>query len=516
MKRLIAVVILISVTTLVVAAESPLRPKLILAITVDQFRYDYLTRFRAEYKGGLDRLLTRGAVFTNARYEHFPTVTAIGHSTILTGATPAMSGIVGNDWFDRDSGKQVASVSDDTVKVLGGTGDGGASPRRLLVNTISDELKIASGGKSRAIGISFKDRSAILPVGHMADAAYWFDNKNGNFASSTFYFPDLPQWVKEFNASKAADRYLGADWMGRKMPADAKLYSAVVASPFGNELIESFAERAIQAEQLGARDATDVLALSFSSNDYVGHALGPDSPEVRDMCLQSDRMLAKLFGYLDSKIGMQNVLVVLTADHGVAPMPEVNAGRRMPGGRMPGGIVQKTVQAALEKKFGDGKWISSPNEHSLYLNWELIQEKKLDNAEVTRVAKEAALLIPHVFRVYTREQLLNGNAVGDQVGRRVMNGFYARRGADVYILLEPYWIFGAAGTTHGTTFSYDAHVPIIFMGPGIRAGKFHQAIAVNDIAPTLATLLEVETPSGSVGRVLSEIFEEKTVYAGGK
>ena len=516
MKRFVAVIILMSLATVVLAADPPPKPKLILAITVDQFRYDYLTRFRAEYTGGLDQLLTRGAVFTNARYEHFPTVTAIGHSTFLSGATPAMSGIVGNDWYDRETGKQVSSVSDATVKVLGGTGDGGASPRRLLVSTIGDELKMASGGKSRAIGISFKDRSAILPVGHMADGAYWFDNRNGNFASSTFYFADLPQWVKEFNDSKSADRYRGAEWMGRKMPADAKLYSAVVASPFGNELIESFAERAIQAEQLGARDATDLLALSFSSNDYVGHALGPDSPEVRDMCIQTDRMLEKLFGYINSKIGMQNVLVVVTSDHGVAPMPEVNAGRRMPGGRMPGGIVQKTVEAALAKKYGDGKWISSPNEHSLYLNWELIQEKQLDNAEVARVAKEAALLIPHVFRVYTRDQLMNGNAMADQVGRRVMNGFYPRRGADVYVLLEPYWIFGASGTTHGTAFSYDSHVPVIFMGAGIRAGKFHQAIAVNDIAPTLATLLEVETPSGAVGRVLSEIFEEKTTFAGAK
>src|SRR5687768_7558497 len=266
MKRFVAVIILMSVATVLLAAESPLKPKLILAITVDQFRYDYLTRFRAEYKGGLNQLLTRGAVFTNARYEHFPTVTAIGHSTFLSGATPAMSGIVGNDWYDRDTGRQVSSVSDATVKVLGGTGDGGASPRRLLVNTIGDELKMASGGKSRVIGISFKDRSAILPVGHMADGAYWFDNRNGNFASSTFYFPDLPKWVKEFNDSKAADRYSGVEWMGRKMPADAKLYSAVVASPFGNELIESFAERAIQAEGLGTRDTTDLLALSFSSN----------------------------------------------------------------------------------------------------------------------------------------------------------------------------------------------------------------------------------------------------------
>lgn len=504
MKKLLAVFAL--GTTFVLAAETVKRPKLLLAIAVDQFRYDYLTRFRSEYKGGLDQLLTRGAVFTNARYEHFPTVTAIGHSTFLSGAPPSISGIVGNDWYDRDAGKQVTSVSDDTVKILGGTGDGGASPRRLLVSTLGDELKIASNGKSRVFGISLKDRSAILPAGHMADGAFWFDRYNGSFVSSTHYFPDLPAWVKDFNGSKPADQYKGAEWMGQKMPTDLKLYGALATSPFGNELIESLTERAIHAERLGKGEGTDLLAVSFSSNDYVGHTFGPDSPQVHDISIRTDRLLDKLFRYLDSQIGMQNVLVVLTADHGVAPLPETNTKRKMPGGRMPAGIVQSTVQAALAKKYEEGKWILSPSEHSLYLNWELIREKKLDEAEVARAAKDAAMTIPHVFRVYTREQLMNGNTFEDQVGRRVMNGFYVRRGADLYILLEPYWMFGTGGTTHGTTFSYDSHVPVIFMGPGIRPGLFHEPVAVNDIAPTLATLLQVETPSGSVGRVLTEIF----------
>jgi arylsulfatase A-like enzyme len=205
---------------------------------------------------------------------------------------------------------------------------------------------------------------------------------------------------------------------------------------------------------------------------------------------------------------MQNVLVVMTADHGVSPVPEVNQARKMPGGRMPGRIVRDTVQTALTKKYGAGDWISSPSEHSLYLNLDLIREKKLDRADVNQAAAEAALTIQHVFRVYTREQLMKGTAMEDQVGRRVMNGFYVRRSADIFILLEPYWMFSAHGTTHGTTFSYDAHVPVIFMGPGIKTGRFDEPIAVNDIAPTLATLLGVETPSGSVGRVLAEIFQK--------
>jgi arylsulfatase A-like enzyme len=459
-----------------------------------------------DYKQGLDRLLTRGAVFSNAYYQHFPTVTAIGHSTFMSGATPAISGIVGNDWFDRETGKSVTSVSDEAVRILGGPGEGGASPHRLLVSTVGDELKISDNGKSRVIGISMKDRSAILPSGHMADAAFWFDHKTGRFISSTYYFSKLPAWASDFNAGHPADHYKGAHWMsGHFDQSDEKLYAAVYDSPFGNELVEAFAERAVEAEKLGQRGVTDLLAISFSSNDAVGHALGPDSPEVHDISVRTDQVLGKLFQFLDAKVGMANVIVVMTADHGVSPVPEVNQARKMPGGRMPPRIVRDTVQAALSKKYGEGNWISSPSEHSLYLNLELIREKKLDRAEVNQTAADAAMGIAHVARVYTREQLMHGAVLEDQISQRVMNGFYERRGADVYLLLEPYWMFSAHGTTHGTTYSYDAHVP------GIQAARFDETIAVNDIAPTLATLLGIETPSGSVGRVLREIFDRENV-----
>jgi hypothetical protein len=487
------------------AAPVAPHPKLILALVVDQFRYDYLTRFRSEYHSGFDRLLTQGAVFTNARFEHFPTVTAIGHSTFMSGATPSLSGIIGNDWYDREAGKVVTSVSDSSEKLLGGPGEG-ASPRRLLVSTLGDELKIVHP-ESKVIGISLKDRSAILPAGHMANGAYWFDAHSGNFVSSSFYFQDLPGWVRDLNGGRPADHFKGANWLNHSLPDDAsKLYAAIEASPFGNDLLETFAERAIQAEQLGQRNSTDLLAVSFSANDYVGHQLGPDSPEVHEMSVRTDRQIGKLFQFLDSTVGMSNVLVVMTADHGVAPVPEVSAARKMPGGRMPAGIVQKTVLAALTEKYGEGKWLLGPAEFSLYLNQELIRQKKLDPAEVGRAAAEAARQIPHVFRVYTRELLNSGVAMEDQVARRVMNGFYGPRSADVYILLEPYWMFSAQGTTHGTTFSYDAHVPLIFMGPGIRPGRFNQEAAINDVAPTLATYLNIETPSGSTGRCLAEIL----------
>ena len=503
MKRLL--ILLPLMASVAAAAEPPQKPKLVVSIIVDQFRYDYLTRFKTDYNGGLRRLLTQGAVFTNAHYEHFPTVTAVGHSVFLTGAMPSVSGIINNDWYDRSAGKRVTSVSDDAVKMVGGTGGSGASPHRLLVSTLGDELKAATGGKSRVIGISLKDRAAILPPGHAADAAFWFDSKTGTFVSSTYYLPDLPAWVKEFNL-KALEKFKGAEWVGGKLPSDEKLYSAILASPFGNELLESFAERAVQAENLGKSGASDLLTVSFSSNDYVGHEVGPDAPAVRAMCLTTDRLLDRFFKFLDATAGMNKTLVVLTADHGVAPLPEANIARRIPAGRMPEKIIQNTVQGELAKRYGDGKWILSSSEHSLYLNQELVRARSLDNREVEESAREAALGIPHVFRVYTRTQLLNGNVPNDRIGNRVMNGFNQIRGADIYILLEPFWMSGARGTTHGTPFNYDSHVPILFMGPGIRTGIFDDNVMVNDIAPTLATMLEIELPNGADGRVLREIL----------
>ena len=513
MKRFLIPCVLAAAT---LVAAAPKKPKLVLAIVIDQFRYDYLTRFRAEYTTGFEHLLTKGAVFTNADYEHFPTVTAIGHSTFLTGATPAISGIIGNNWFDRDENKAVTSVSDTQTHILGANAPVGASPRRLLVDTIGDELKMSNGNKSRVIGVSLKDRAAILPAGHMADGAFWFDPGSGNFVSSTYYFADLPAWVKEFDAGRPGDAYKGATWLDHKLPSagGAQLYSAMDASPYGNEIVEAFAERALQAEQLGKHDVTDLLAVSFSSNDYVGHERGPDSAEVREMSIRTDRVLEKLFTAVDRHVGLENTVVVLTADHGVAPTPEVNAQRRMPGGRMPLGLITRTIQGALVKRYGEGDWVISYAEHSIYLNLNLIAQKKLDRAEVNRTAAAAALEIPHVFRVYTREQLMDGQGIPDMISRRVMNGFYVRRSPDVEVLLEPYWIFTQTGATHGTAFDYDAHVPVIFMGPGIRAGQYHESIAVNDIAPTLAAMLQIETPSGATGRVLSEILAPETRLSG--
>lgn len=511
MKKIL--VWLLAAAPLVLA--DPPKPKLVVAIVIDQFRYDYLTRFRQEYHAGFVRLLTHGAVFTNASYEHFPTVTAIGHSTFLSGATPSLSGIIGNDWYDRAEKRTVTSVDDASTKLLGGTpGTTGSSPHRFLVDTVGDELKIANKD-SKVIGISLKDRAAILPAGHMADGAFWFDGRSGKFVSSTYYFDDLPQWVKDFDKTNPADQFAGAQFASKTLPSGGPaLWAAIDASPYANEMIERFAETAVQSERLGQRGVTDLLAISFSANDYVGHAFGPDSKEVHDIALATDQVIDKLFTALDKSVGMDNVVVVLTADHGVAPLPETNVTRKMPGGRLPLGTVSRTVQAALVKRFGDGDWIVSNAEHSLYLNWELIAKKNLSREEVTQAAADAAWTIPHVFRVYTRSQMMNGAAWADMVGKRVLNGFFAERGPDVEVVLEPYWIFTQTGATHGTAFGYDTHVPVIFMGAGIRAGRYDDSVYVNDVAPTLATILDVETPSGSVGRVLTEMFETSAATGG--
>lgn len=487
----------LSAATLICAAQTrpapAAKPKLVVMIVVDQFRADYLWRFRSEYTGGLKRLVEKGAVFTNAFYDHFPTVTAVGHSTVLSGALPAASGIVGNEWYDRKTGKQITSVSDDTVTTLGVEGRQGASPHNLLVSTVGDEMKMSGKGVAKVVGLSIKDRSAILPAGRMADGAFWLDKNSGNFVSSTFYFPALPAWVKTFNEKKAIDQWKGT-----------MDYGKLSDSKFGNDIVELFAEAAIEGENLGRNGGTDLLSMSFSVNDTIGHAKGPDSPEVKEISLRTDKVLARFFDYLEKRLGMQNVLIVMTADHGVAPLPEVMESRRMPGGRMPEKVVLDAIQKSLSEKYGEAQWILGKSGPSPYLNHDLIRASRLDLDEVQQVAAQAVRQLPHIARVFTREELRRGLATEDMVSRRVQNGFFYQRASDLFIVAEPYWLFEARGTSHGTPWNYDSHVPVVFLGPWVKSGKYNGRIAVNDIAPTLSTLLEIEVPSGASGRVLDE------------
>ena len=523
MKRIIAIFLTLVVLLPAAPIAQPATPpeiRLILLIAVDQLRYDYLTRFRDQYSSGLDRLLRGGAVFTDAHLEHYPTVTAVGHATMLTGATPSVSGIVGNDWFDRESGKTITSVTDGTVTPLGSDTGSAASPRRLLVSTVGDELKMASAAAKgspeapRVIGVSLKDRSAILTAGRSADAAYWWDTRSGHFVSSTYYFGALPAWASAFNARKMAHSYAGKHWTSlgadstvlREMPAEPgePLYSAVNGSPYGNDLLLAFAEEALAQERLGQRGVTDVFSVSFSSNDSIGHTHGPDSPQVRDVTIRTDRSIGQLLDRVDALVGLRHTVVVLTTDHGVAPLPETLKDQGLIGGRMTSKDISGAIQQALDKRYRKGDWVLAMAGSSPYLNYELIEKGRYDPAEVRRVAAAAASTVPHVTRVYTRDQLQQGHVAGDRFGSRVLRGFNEQRSGDLEILLEPYWIRQATGTSHGTPYNYDSHIPLILMGPRITPGEYADHVALNDLAPTLATLLGLSSPSGSSGRVLTE------------
>jgi predicted AlkP superfamily pyrophosphatase or phosphodiesterase len=491
--------------------------KLVVAIIVDQFRYDYMTRFDSAYQDGLRKLHDSGAFFTDAHEAHFPTVTAVGHAAFMTGSTPAIDGIVGNDWFDRETGKTVTSVSDDATKLLGGDGAAGSSPNRLVVTTLGDEIKAAGAADTTVIGISLKDRAAILPSGHAANAAYWFDHESGQFVSSTYYMKDLPAWVQAFNKSGAASKYASEKWMPvdsakgaqpfRMLPAvlGKPYYEAMIATPFGNDMLEAFTEEALKEEHLGRHSGTDVLTVSFSSNDLLGHAVGPDAPEVRDMCIQTDRVLGRLLRAVEAEAGAGNYVVVFTSDHGVAPKPEELTKRGIPAGRFSRTKVYQVSEAALTEKYGPGKWIVGSAELSPYLDHELLRERHAVLAEAEETAAGAVRKLPYIFRVYTSAQLEHENLAGDPIGVLMQRGYYRGRAADLFIVQKPYWLASKDGTSHGTPFSYDTHVPVIFLGRGIRPGRYDENARTADIAPTLAALLGVNTPSGSVGRILPVI-----------
>jgi predicted AlkP superfamily pyrophosphatase or phosphodiesterase len=492
----------------------PVKPKLVVMIVADQFRADYLSRFASEYTAGFAKLLKSGAVFTNAHQDHFPTVTAVGHSVTMTGAVPAVSGIVNNEWYDRASGVLVTSVSDPAEKQLGAEGKEAASPRRLLVSTVGDELKASAQGPAKVVGISLKDRAAILPSGHMADGAYWFDHNSGLFVSSTYYFPRLPAWVEAFNAKKVSDSFAGKVWAttgsGKPLALLASepgrpLYDGIYNSAFGNDLLEL--EAALDGEKLGQNGGTDILTMSFSSNDAVGHAKGPDSPEVHDICLRTDQALGRFFEAVDKRVGLANTLIVFTADHGVSPVPEVNQARRMTGGRL-GSAPSQALNKALTDKYGPGHWVAASLEEIVYLDRAFIESRKLKLEEVQETAAKALLGVPHIERVFTSEDMRHGRYNQDPIALRVAKGFNERRSADLMLVFEPNWVAGthSSGTSHSMVYNYDSHVPLIFMGPGVKTGRYASQVAVYNLAPTVSTLLDIDLPSGAFGRVLDEMF----------
>ncbi|MEW6130986.1 MAG: alkaline phosphatase family protein [Acidobacteriota bacterium] len=517
------------------------KPKLVLVIVVDQFRYDFLERF-ADLLGrdGFRRLIEGGAFFTNANYDYVPTYTAPGHASIFTGSVPAQNGIVGNNWFDRETGKNRVMVSDlnarsVTMKGISET-PGSFSPRVLIGTTIGDQIRLSNNFKSKVIAVSQKDRSAILPGGQKPNGAFWYQASDGTFITSDYYASELPAWVKAFNTNTRPDKYFNMKWelsakpeiysraqsqnlpiqkspLGDKFPyamnageakPTGKFYSAFEYSPYASEHLAEFAEAAIDAEKLGEDEYPDLLSVSFSSPDLIGHAFGPDSREIVDTYIRLDQTIAGLLNFIDRKVGLANTVIAVTGDHGVCPVPEYAKSVGFDADRIPGTRLIETVNKALTKKFGEGKWVQAFVNDQLYLDPKVIAQYKADASEVERSAGEAAITVPGVVNFFTRTQITEGDLPTTPIGRRVMNGFNRKRSGDVWIIAKPFYFFmeGTLPTTHGSPYNYDTHVPIIFWGKSVQKGRFSIDCAPSDIAPTLASILGVEMPSNRVGRVL--------------
>jgi predicted AlkP superfamily pyrophosphatase or phosphodiesterase len=577
--------ITLSLTSLLQAAPSPVTdrtteaPRLVVAILVDQLRYDYLERFHSHFvEGGFRTFTDRGAFMTFAQYDYAPTVTGPGHASFLSGATPATHGIVGNDWFDKKSGKSINCVSDPEVSGVGvkSPASGKRSPRNFIGSTLSDEMRLRF--KSKVVGLSLKDRGAILPAGRNATGAYWLDSSNGHFVTSTWYRDALPAWLNSFNERQLPASYVGQTWKrllpesayqwpdngagegrlaGEKTsafdhiikPSPTEGLETIVPTPFGNTLLRELAEAAVDGEKLGAPGCTDFLSVSFSSTDACGHIFGPYSQEMQDIILRLDIELERFFKFLDQRIGLNNVTMVLTADHGVAPVPEFAVTNGFQGGRAdlpdlkptppqdspndntapstsiatssnpkkedeksadsekpattaPSGLMADLLKA-LSQRFQSSRILLSPRFYDghLFYNHQELAAQKISADDVSHFIREWALASGRFQAAFTRNQLLDGRAPGE-LGQRILKGYHAERGGDIVLTLKPFVLPGAgkSGTTHGAPFSYDTHIPVAFHGPAFKPGRYADAFAITDIAPTLSVVLRMNEPSGNVGK----------------
>jgi predicted AlkP superfamily pyrophosphatase or phosphodiesterase len=522
------------------AAQSPGtatggRPRLVVAIAVDQLRADYMDRFRPFFgRSGFNTFLQRGASFASARYEHATTTTCAGHSVMLTGSYGTVNGIIANDWYDAVAGKEVYCAADTTVRLVG-VDQEGRSPRNLKNATVGDLLKINTGGRSKVVTVSAKDRSAIMMGGHLNDAAYWMVDTL--FVTSTYYRRELPAWAREFNGAGKVSSYFGKKWErllpaalydmvgpddvaaeadeageGRTFPHPIAGSDAFDLSPFSNDVVADFAMRAVAEEGLGRDTVPDLLAISFSANDRVGHAYGPDSHEVMDVTVRLDRTLARLFAFLDRTVGMANVLMVLTADHGVAPLPEVFANLH-PGAsprRFNPAVVDTAVEAALRARYGPAPapgWIIHHDQPQLYLNPAAVRARRVSMEDAERVAQSAIMSVPGVHEALTSAELATGRARGLRTAEVL--SFYPGRSGNIYYQMDPYILVDdeTTGTGHGTPWAYDQQVPLLLYGSRIVPGVRRTPAAVADIAPTLSALLGLTAPGGSQGRVLAEALK---------
>ncbi len=539
MKRILQYALFGVITSLSAQQQ---RPKLVVGIVVDQMKMEYLYRFSNDFsENGFKRLMKEGYTFQNTHYNYLPTYTAPGHASIYTGTTPALHGIIGNEWFSRKLGKDRYCTDDNAVQTVGNgdKGEGAMSPRNLLATTITDELRLATNFKGKVIGMSLKDRGAILPAGHFANWAFWF-SKTGSFISSTFYGTALPDWVTEFNNEKHCLPYLTKNWellkplsaynesLNDDNPYEGKLYKTdkpifpydlksmfekndagvIRSTPFGNNILEEFAKKAIEKEALGKDEITDFLTVSFSSTDYVGHILGPRSIELQDTYLRLDETIADFLSYLDKTVGKGNYLLFLTADHAGAENAQFLKDNKYNVTNVEPKDIRKGLMKFSTDTFGEDILLNYSN-FNLYFDKVKIKNKALDLTKVKQAFKDYLMTQDQVKRVYSEEEILTDNG-NDYHLHCIARGYDPSENGDLVILDKPGYIeYGATGTSHGTTYSYDTHVPLIFFGWNIKAGETHDRKVITEIAPTIAQKINISFPNATEAQVLTEILNIK-------
>jgi predicted AlkP superfamily pyrophosphatase or phosphodiesterase len=498
-------------------------------------------------EGGFKYLMEKGTHYLNAHFEHADTETPIGHAALFTGTYPAHNGIVAGNWFDVDKGRIIYNVEDDRYPIIGMEAERGKgrSPANLLSSTIGDELVLSNNRQSRVFSVSVKDRGAILPGGHTGKA-FWFSKRSGGFESSTYYYDNYPSWVKDWNARKLADKYKGTSWkllhdistyvfgemddrpyeqdyfgMGRTFPhpLDGKspyFYFALSLTPPGDELVLDFAKTLIEKERLGQGATTDFLAISFSSTDYIGHIWGPSSLEAEDNILRVDRNLADLFGFIDEHIGLDQTLIILSADHGMCEAPEFMISLGFEVGRLTSETIAKgTVRNAVQARLNvPGKVIKFYEHPYVYLDEKEIEKTKYSVAEIEQVVAEEILKIPGIIGAVTRTDLLNGTLAPTHLNRMIQNNFHIKRSGHIHVIADQFWFFAymmddviEIAAIHASPWSYDTYVPLFFAGHGVPAQRIFRQVTPYDIAATIAAYLEIKPPSGSIGRPLEEVLQ---------
>ncbi len=517
-------------------------PKLIVGIVVDQMRYDYLTRFWNHFEDdGFKRMVNQGFNCKNNHFNYAPTSTGPGHTSVYTGTTPAIHGIIGNNWYDKETDQEVYCASDEAFNSVGTTTDAGKmSPHRMAVTTVTDQLRLHNQMRSKTIAIALKDRGAVLPGGHTANAAYWFHGADeGNWITSSFYMDSLPNWVIDFNASNAAENYKkpwttikdvntylesGLDnnkyeglFTGQTAPIfphdlqnlwnSNGQYDIIKASPYGNSITADFAIAALEGEDLGSDSITDFLAVSFSSTDYVGHKYGVNSKEIQDTYVRLDRDLARLFKALDKKVGENEYTVFLTADHGAINVPAYLKDQKIPAGYMDGGELATKFQEFLKYKYGTTDLVKNNSNYQLFLDHDVIKNLDLQIGDVQSEIAHELLNYKDIDKVYTAQQMWQ-NEYTHGVPYILQKGYNQKRSGDILMVLKPGTIsYSVTGSTHGSPQIYDTHVPLLFYGKGIRKGSTIVRTEIPDIAPTICSLLGIAFPSGSTGTPIAKVLK---------